>query len=74
MRLLGPDGGGGDAQPGGGSGLQQAPSPEPVLQRVYGFYCDIRDGQLDEVTTEFEALLGRRPASLESGLKSLFKL
>ena len=34
----------------------------------------IRDGQLDEVTTELEELLGRRPASLETGLKSLFKL
>ena len=46
--------------------------PEPLVQRHYGFYCDIRDGQLDEVTPELETLLGRRPASLEHGLKVLF--
>ena len=46
--------------------------PEPMARRIYGFYCDIRDGQLDEVTPELESLLGRPPASLEAGLKALF--
>ena len=48
--------------------------PETMTQLIYGFYCDIRDGQLDEVTPELEALLGRKPASLKAGLKALFKL
>jgi NAD(P)H dehydrogenase (quinone) len=46
--------------------------PEMMIQRVYGFYCDIRDGQLDEVSPELETLLGRKPASLKDGLSTLF--
>ena len=48
--------------------------PGPMVRLLQGFYADIRDGQLDEVTPELEALLGRKPATLEEGLKSLFKL
>ncbi len=48
--------------------------PGPMAELVYSFHRDIRDGQLDEVTPELEELLGRKPASLEAGLKSLFHL
>ena len=48
--------------------------PGPMAVLLYGFYADIRDGQLDEVTPELEQLIGRRPASLEAGLKALFDL
>lgn len=48
--------------------------PEAMARLIYGFYCDIRDGQLDEVTPELEGLLGRKPASLKAGLKALFNL
>ncbi len=48
--------------------------PEAMARVFYGFYCDIRDGQLDEVPPELEGLLGRKPASLKAGLKALFNL
>ncbi len=48
--------------------------PERMSRLFYGFYADIRDGQLDEVTPEMENLIGRKPASLEAGLKALFRL
>ena len=48
--------------------------PEQTYQRIGGFYGDIRDGQLDEVTLEMQALLGRKPTSLKDGLKILFAL
>lgn len=48
--------------------------PGPMARLLYGFYCDIRDGQLDEVTLEMEGLLGRKPSPLEVGLKALFSL
>jgi NAD(P)H dehydrogenase (quinone) len=46
--------------------------PDPVIERIYGFYGDIRDGQLDEVSPELERLLGRRPAELREGLSQVF--
>jgi len=48
--------------------------PERMSRVFYGFYCDIRDGQLDEVAPELQGLLGRKPASLKAGLKALFNL
>jgi NAD(P)H dehydrogenase (quinone) len=48
--------------------------PETVVQRVVGFMTDIKNGQENEVSPELETLLGRKPASLEEGLKALFKL
>ncbi len=48
--------------------------PEMMIRLFSDFYRDIREGQLDEVTPELEELLGRKPASLEGGLKALFNL
>ena len=48
--------------------------PEAMIRVFSGFYRDIRDGQLDEVTPELEEILGRKPASLKVGLKGLFAL
>jgi NAD(P)H dehydrogenase (quinone) len=44
---------------------------ETQIQRIYGFYSDIRDGQLDQVSPELETWLGRTPSSLQTGLKEL---
>jgi NAD(P)H dehydrogenase (quinone) len=52
--------------------MRKAGLAEMMIQRIYGFYCDIRDGQLDEVSPELERLLGRKPASLKHGLSTLF--
>lgn len=48
--------------------------PEPVVQKVVGFITDIKNGQEEEVSSDLENLLGRKPASLKEGLKALFKL
>ena len=48
--------------------------PEALIRLIQGFYRDIRDGQLDEVTPELEGLLGRTPSTLRAGLKTLFRL
>ncbi len=48
--------------------------PEAMARVFHGFYRDIHDGQLDEVTPELEGLLGRKPASIKAGLKALFNL
>jgi NAD(P)H dehydrogenase (quinone) len=48
--------------------------PEMVVQRVIGFMTDIKNGQEDEISPDLEQLLGRKPATLQEGLKVLFKL
>ncbi|AWN23297.1 NAD(P)-dependent oxidoreductase [Deinococcus irradiatisoli] len=48
--------------------------PEVVIPRIVGFLTDIRNGQEDEVSSDLEHWLGRRPASLEAGLRSLYNL
>ena len=48
--------------------------PEIMVERVIGFLTDIKNGQEEEVSPDLENLLGRKPASLQEGLKSLFKL
>ena len=48
--------------------------PEAMAKLFSGFYADIGDGRLDEVTPELEQLLGRKPASLKAGLKTMFSL
>jgi NAD(P)H dehydrogenase (quinone) len=45
---------------------------EAVVQRIYGFYSDIRDGQLDEVTPDLQGLLGRQPSELRAALAAVF--
>jgi NAD(P)H dehydrogenase (quinone) len=48
--------------------------PAVVAQRVVGFITDIKNGQEDEVGSDLERLLGRRPTPLAQGLKTLFGL
>jgi NAD(P)H dehydrogenase (quinone) len=47
--------------------------PEMVVQRVIGFMTDIKNGQEDEISPDLEQLLGRKSATLQEGLKVLFK-
>lgn len=48
--------------------------PEHLARRFLGFYCDNRDDQLDETSTDLQALLGREPATLQGGLRELFEV
>ncbi|THF70845.1 SDR family oxidoreductase [Deinococcus sp. Arct2-2] len=48
--------------------------PPVVAQRVAGFMTDIKNGQEDEISPDLERLLGRRPALLGEGLRTLFAL
>ncbi len=48
--------------------------PEMLIPRFLGFQTDIKNGQEDEISPELEGLLGRKPATLREGLKTLFKL
>lgn len=54
--------------------LKERSLPDVVARRVVGFLTDIKNGQEDAVSPDMEQLLGRKPASLEAGLKVLFKL
>jgi NAD(P)H dehydrogenase (quinone) len=54
--------------------LKERGVPEMMAQRVVGFLTDIKNGQEDEVSPDMERLLRRKPATLEEGLKVLFKL
>ncbi len=56
------------------TGMRGRGTPEPVIEKVVGFITDIKNGQEEEVTSELEKLLGRKPATLNQGLKTLFKL
>ncbi len=48
--------------------------PETMVQKVVGFLTDIKNGQEEEISSDLENLLGRKPASLKEGLKVLFNL
>ncbi len=48
--------------------------PDPIAQRIIGFMIDIQNGQEDEISSDLERMLGRKPATLEEGLKLLFKI
>ena len=54
--------------------MKQHGTPESVVEKVVGFITDIKNGQEEEVTSGLETLLGRKPAPLNEGLKTLFKL
>ncbi len=56
------------------AGLKERGLPEVMAQRVVGFLIDIGNGQEDDVSPKLEQLLGRKPVSLEAGLKTLFGL
>ncbi|WP_375446765.1 SDR family oxidoreductase [uncultured Fibrella sp.] len=48
--------------------------PGVVIQRIIGFLTDIANGQEEEVSTDLEKLLGRKPALLSEGLKILYNV
>ena len=48
--------------------------PESQIRKTAGFMTDIKNGQEQEVTSDLENQLGRKPASLKEGLKTLFNL
>jgi NAD(P)H dehydrogenase (quinone) len=54
--------------------MRERGTPEVIVGRVIGFLTDIKNGQEEEISPELEGLLGRKPASLEEGLKALFHL
>jgi NAD(P)H dehydrogenase (quinone) len=56
------------------AGLKQRGLPDLVAERIAGFITDIKNGQESAVSTDLEHALGRKPASLENGLKKLFNL
>jgi len=57
-----------------GAQMKERGVPEMMIERVIGFLTDIKNGQEDEVSSDLENLLGRKPASLREGLKALFNL
>lgn len=57
-----------------GAQLRALGLPEVMVARITGFLTDVRNGREDEVSPDLERLLGRRPAPLEEGLRTLYKL
>ena len=56
------------------AGLKERGLPDVMIQRITGFITDIKNGQEDQTSPDLETLLGRKPASLQEGLKELYKL
>ncbi len=54
--------------------MKERGTPEPVIKKVVGFITDIKNGQEEEVSSDLENQLGRKPATLKEGLKTVFKL
>jgi NAD(P)H dehydrogenase (quinone) len=54
--------------------LKQHGLPDFVIFLVGGFSADIKNHQLETVSSDLETLLGRKPASLHESLKELYKL
>jgi uncharacterized protein YbjT (DUF2867 family) len=48
--------------------------PEAVARRTLGFFTDMRDGQLNQTSSDLVTLLGREPAGLTEGLREVFAL
>jgi NAD(P)H dehydrogenase (quinone) len=46
--------------------------PELMVNKIVEFNTDISNGQEDEITTDLENNLGRKPTTLSEGLKTLF--
>jgi len=46
--------------------------PEQLARHLTDSFADIRDGQLNETSTDLQTLLGHAPASLKEGLTELF--
>lgn len=49
--------------------MKERGTPEPVIKKVVGFITDIKNGQEEEVNSDLENQLGRKPATLKEGLK-----
>ncbi len=54
--------------------MKETGLPERMIKLIADFNIDIKNGQEDEVTSEMEQALGRKPISLKEGLKILFGL
>jgi len=54
--------------------MQERGTPHGTIQFILRFITDIKHGQESEVNSELEQALGRKPASLKEGLKTLFNL
>jgi NAD(P)H dehydrogenase (quinone) len=54
--------------------MKKAGLPDMMVQRIYGFYSDIREGLLDGVSADMEILLGRNPLYLRAGLSTMFNM
>ena len=52
--------------------MKQQGLPEAMVNKIVDFNIDIRNGQESIVTSDLEIKLGRKPTSLEEGLKVLF--
>jgi NAD(P)H dehydrogenase (quinone) len=48
--------------------------PQPMIKKIIDFNTDIKNNQEARVTNDLEVKLGRKPASLKEGLKTLFNL
>ena len=55
-----------------GAQLSARGLPDVMIARITGFLTDIKNGQEDEVSPDLENLLGRKPATLEAGLRTLY--
>ena len=54
--------------------MQARGLPALIVERIVGFLTDIKNGQEEDVSPDLENQLGRKPASLKEGLKTLFNL
>lgn len=54
--------------------MNQRGAPARMVQIITSFLTDIKNGQEEEVSPDLSTLLGRKPASLQEGLKGLFNL
>lgn len=52
--------------------MKQKGIPEAMVKKIIDFNIDIKNNQEAEITNDLENKLGRKPASLEDGLKILF--
>jgi len=54
--------------------MKQRGVPEFIIDRIVGFITDIKNGQEEEVSADLENMIGRKPASLKEGLRTLYNL
>lgn len=54
--------------------MKQRGVPDTMIQRILAFMTDVKNGQEETVSSDLETVLGRKPASLEEGLKAFYHL